>query len=375
MPKFKNGLAKVGRVYHYKFSFQGVSHHGSTGCETLDAAKAWLRKFRDDLAMEAAGIAVEGRGKTAPTLRAVLDEWTTAQAGAATDRHIRNVRDAVRLHLQELLELPIDQITTRAVEDARTHYLGTTGTCRRPGQEGEWTLTHTLGGANKVVQHLRSVLGWAVRRGHLEAVPFKLPPLKPQEEIRPVVWPELVQGFLANADQGHSRKVWAFPHSATAMRLMIGLGLRENEALDARWERLDRRRMVYQAPGKNRGVREIAVPEWLLEHLDRVLGPTAALPTGLILADKDGQPHKEGFTRKNCQRSAELVGVLGLHPHRLRASFATTHFEAGTPLSQIQQMMGHEDPETTMGYIVQRPKDQHLAQAKVAELMGFVKAG
>ena len=59
------------------------------------------------------------------------------------------------------------------------------------------------------------------------------------------------------------------------------------------------------------------------------------------------------------------------HLHGLRASFATTHFEAGTPLSQIQQMMGHSDPETTMGYIVQRPRDQAAAQERVSELMGF----
>ena len=67
----------------------------------------------------------------------------------------------------------------------------------------------------------------------------------------------------------------------------------------------------------------------------------------------------------------KVVFRPGLHPHRLRASFATTHFEAGTPLSQIQQMMGHEDPETTMRYIVQRPKDQAVAQERVSELMGF----
>jgi len=49
--------------------------------------------------------------------------------------------------------------------------------------------------------------------------------------------------------------------------------------------------------------------------------------------------------------------IDGLHPHSLRATFATAHWEAGTPLSQITAMLGHRDPNTTMIYINQRPRD------------------
>ena len=55
----------------------------------------------------------------------------------------------------------------------------------------------------------------------------------------------------------------------------------------------------------------------------------------------------------------------------MRATFATTHFEAGTEISQIQQMMGHKHPSTTMGYIVMRPKGQAEAQDRVSKLMGL----
>jgi integrase len=295
--------------------------------------------------------------------------------GAVEDRHIANVRSALQLHLQDLLPLPLDQVTTERVETARTAYLNGKGRGHRPGQEGEWELDHTPGGANKLVQHLSSVLGWAVRRGTLAALPFRLPRLKPQPAPEPVLWPEKVQAFLAEADRGHKLLVHPFPHGATAMRLMLQLGLREDEALNARWEWLDRRRRVYTiGQAKDRALREVPVPASLMDHLDRVLGPTTAVPRGLILLAEDGAAHRAGFTAKPVARCAELAGVPGLHPHRLRASFATTHFEAGTPLSQIQQMMGHEDPETTMRYIVQRPKDQATAQENVARLMGFSAA-
>lgn len=63
--------------------------------------------------------------------------------------------------------------------------------------------------------------------------------------------------------------------------------------------------------------------------------------------------------------------IHGLHPHVLRATFATAHWEAGTPLSLITAMLGHEDPQTTMGYIRQRARDAKKAQTKVAESMGL----
>jgi len=34
-------------------------------------------------------------------------------------------------------------------------------------------------------------------------------------------------------------------------------------------------------------------------------------------------------------------------------------------------MLGHEKPETTWGYILQRPKDQAEAQDKLGRAMGF----
>jgi integrase len=283
-----------------------------------------------------------------------------------------NVRTALALHLKSLLHLQLHQIDNQVVEDARTDYLNCKGIGHRPGQEGEWELGHTLGGANKLVQHLSSVVGWAVRRGTLPAMPFKLPKLKPEPKVKPVLWPELTQSLLAEAARGRRYPGQAFPHSETAMRLQLQLGLREDEALGARWEWLDRRRQCYTVgENKSRTIREIHVPAALLDHLDRVLGPTTARPTGLIIPAEDGKPHGPGFTAKPVERCGLVAGIPGLHPHRLRASFATAHFEAGTDIGTIQKMLGHEDQETTWRYIVQRPKDQALAQERVALLQGF----
>ena len=111
MPRFKNGLAKVGRVYHYKFEFRGRAHHGSTGCETRAAAEQVLQQLRNNLALEAAGVRQAPRAL--PTLAKTLEDWTRAQHGASAERHVANVRSAILLHLKPLLQLQLGGSTTR----------------------------------------------------------------------------------------------------------------------------------------------------------------------------------------------------------------------------------------------------------------------
>ena len=366
-------------TWHYEFRFLGQKRNGDTGVSSSrEFAVAWLRAEKERLGALRVGLTPP---QASPTLRRAMEAWEEAMTGVVDPRHVLNMRCAVLTHCKKALNLTLPELTNEVVESIRTAYLNSRGRGYRTGQDWEAERDHTPGGANSLLKLLRSLLNWAVARRTmgLSACPFHLKDLPPDERHASVIWPEQVQAALAEADRGGvdwaSPKRKGVPHSATAIRLMLGLGLRETEALNARWEKLDLRRQVYVVTRTKSGrKREVPIPEWLLEHLAEIRPEGAK--AGLILVadhDQDGNelPHHKTFTAKPLARIGSKLKLTGLTPHRLRATFATAHFEAGTPLSQIQQMMGHKDPQTTMRYIVQRPKDQAKAQARVAEAMGF----
>lgn len=369
----RNGLywSHATKTWHHEFRFRGLKRNGDTGCPSRAVAEKWLVEFKARLALAEVGL------ESTPTLGQALAAWEEAHSGLLVKGYVDQMGHLVRTHLAGHLGLPLDALTTEDMERARSAYLGSVGNQERFGKK--WALPHSVGGANTLLKMVNALYGWVIRsRGWIKQRPYRLARKKPQEKVKPLIWPEQVQAFLREVDRGAyawSGKVVERerePHVRLAIRLQIGLGLRETEALGFRWEWLDRRSRVY-TPGatKNRKTRIIPVPEWLFVELQQLWEASGRPATGFAMVGEDHRPHRKGFTLRPVKASGARVGIVNLHPHRLRATFATSHWEAGTALAQIQQMLGHKDPETTMRYIVMRPKETAAAQDKVAAMMGF----
>ena len=342
MAGFKNGLQKVGDTYHYCFRINAKQSKGSTRAHDLQTAKKVLEEKRREAIL----------GKTrqpnaAPTFSALVEEWLTTHSRTASARHLQSVELISRIWLVPLIgKHPIDEVNQGMILDARARML----------EAGRSVAT-----ANHLLRVVKLLWNHAVAMGFINTVPFKVKPLRIQRKPRPTVPASRVPEFLAAIDARTSS-----PQVAVMLKVMLGMGMRESEALGMRWEWFDVDRRTYTV-GKAKGkeARVIPIPSWLWDALH-------AMPKTIsewVFHSVNGNLHHPHFCKKVLQRVSHELNLGNITQHRLRATFASLHAEAGTPITEIQGMLGHKDITTTMIYIETSLDTKRKAQDTLSQLL------
>ena len=118
---------------------------------------------------------------------------------------------------------------------------------------------------------------------------------------------------------------------------------------------------------KGKEARVLPVPDWLWGKL--WVFPRPSLEW--VFPATDGVPHRSGYLRKPLARLCKALGLGNVTQHRLRASFATLHAEAGTTITEIQGMLGHKNIQTTMLYVEQSLDVKRNAQFTLSQRLGL----
>jgi len=327
-------LFLVGRIWHYRFQKDGIRIQRTTRESSLGKAEkiAWS--------------AYDGEPEV-PTLSRLARMWLDVHETTASSAHIRSVEVFTRRHLYHLGEMRIDRIRTEDAEEARGLHLE----------------EHAPNSANHWMRLLKLLFRWAVNRELIPAVPWHLGMFRVQKRPRVILPVAKASEWLAAVDAAAGAR-WGL---ATAVRLMLGLGLRESEALSARWEWIDWERSTYtQALSKGRESVPLPLRGWLREHLE-----PRRVPEGLIVVSPSGGRYCAGATRALVAKASGAIGMKGLTPHRLRGGFATMLAEEGMSVPDIQDLMRHKDARTTLGYI-ERNLDRAVgALDRIAGRMGM----
>ncbi|MDR5800651.1 site-specific integrase [Caballeronia sp. LZ001] len=337
-------LFRVGKRWHYRFQVNGARVQRSTRESVKHKAEAVAARAYHDAKLWSRG------REPVPTLRELFVKWIAANEPIVSGAHIKSMRTVARLHLYGLGDVSVDQLTNGAIEQARLEHLQ----------------THSRASANHWLKSIKVVCNWAVRRNILPMVPWSVKLIKLQKRPRTTLPASMASKWLIEVDAAAARQ----PGVSIAVRLMLGLGLREMETITARWEWLDWERGTY-TPGRTKG-REadpVPVPQWLLDYLQ----PTRQA-CGLIVTRTNGEACKAGFTRRAMFAANTACEVVGLTPHRLRGTFATLLSEQGVPIQTIRRVMRHKDPRTTMVYLEADLGSVVDAQARLSEKMGLADA-
>lgn len=151
---------------------------------------------------------------------------------------------------------------------------------------------------------------------------------------------------------------------ASALRLLLLTGARKSEILRARWEnvRTDLRLLIVplSKSGRPRHIPLSAAAIAVLRALPRVPGSPWLFP-----GKAPGKPLSDLYSFWNSIRKE--LGLDGVRIHDLRHSYASFLVNSGHSLYEVQKLLGHSDPRTTMRYA-------HLGQAPLLAAAETVSA-
>jgi integrase len=185
------------------------------------------------------------------------------------------------------------------------------------------------------LMQLSTALGWAAKNGKIASRPAIWLPQAPERKLRHLSIAEW-QRFFAAIKADHAR-----------LYAMIGLHTmaRPSAILELTWDRVDfmRRLIDYTPPGHRRtSKRRVVAP--ITDELLAVLQVGHAARTCEFVIERGG--NQVASVKKAFQAASERSGVHAT-PYTLRHTGAVYAAEAGVPMPQLAQMMGHDDDRTT----------------------------
>lgn len=153
--------------------------------------------------------------------------------------------------------------------------------------------------------------------------------------------------------------------------LMLYGGLRRSEICDLNKDDLVRKKqgMILRIRGKGKKVRIRplhpkawkAIKEYLLK--DKRI---KIIPGKPIFTSESGKRLRPDAVYNCVKKYGEKI-KRNLHPHMLRAKFASLAFEAGLPVTSIQADMGHASSETTTRYDRSRERFDRSGVLKIRD--------
>lgn len=149
------------------------------------------------------------------------------------------------------------------------------------------------------------------------------------------------------------------------MSLLIDTGLRRGEACGLKWEYVDLdagritvagnlcytpAKGVYLDTPKSGKTRTVDIAPGVVTLLRKLRQEQAAKGLSHFVFNQDGSPepmHPQTPTRY-MKKFAQRYGIEGLHPHKLRHSFASVAITNGADVASVSEKLGHSDKAVTL---------------------------
>lgn len=194
---------------------------------------------------------------------------------------------------------------------------------------------------NTKLMVIRSFIGWAESRGHVEGVLEHLPEKIKAPKSQPYVPERKEIADLLGALRAKHR---------LAVLTMADAGLRIHEALKLQARDVDLSRGLIQVVGKGHKARLVPITtDRLRVALAQRLETCNA--ADYLVPGRSGTRMTTSNLRKVLTAASERAGVKRVTPHALRHSFAAHSARSLVPTKTIQKVLGHSSLSVTDRYL------------------------
>ena len=277
---------------------------------------------------------------------------TLAQAWEAYQEDMGERRQASKLKQVGKNILPVfghlgaQQIT---VEDCRAYIANRRGQGRKDG-----TIRTEL-------NCLRATVRWAAKRGLIPSIPhIELPRMPPPRDR-----------YLSRDEASALIEAAIDPHIRLAILLMLTTAGRIGALLELTWDRVDLERRIIKLAGDEVGLKKgratVPINDTLLTALKRA-HRAAISPFVIEWGGRKVNSIKTGFNA--AVKRAEIDHCT---PHDLRRTAGRFMVEAGVPIDEVAQYLGHTNPSVTRSTYGQFSPD-YLRRAAGALDLQFAKS-
>lgn len=136
--------------------------------------------------------------------------------------------------------------------------------------------------------------------------------------------------------------------------LLFTTGLRVSELVDLNLNSISLHEKTIKIIGKGDKERIVIIHDDLLVLINHYMNQDrpkrVKSKTSRFLIQSIGKPYTRQKIYALVKNCALRVGIMDMHPHRLRHGFASTLLQQGADLRSVQTLLGHSDIKTTQIY-------------------------
>jgi len=207
----------------------------------------------------------------------------------------------------------------------------------------------------KKLSIIKSFLGWLTSEEIISRDPTKKikPPKKEKRLPKALLIDELEM----------IREACTTPRERALIEVMYASGCRLSEVVKMNKEDIDYQSMSTTVIGKGNKERTVYFSAKALYHLKKYLMQRLDSDPALFVTER--KPNRR-LSSRGIEREVKVIAgksevKKNVYPHILRHTFATLLINNGASLVAVQELLGHEDPATTLIYA--RLSDEKIKQS------------